>query len=76
MQAAINGPNEFAWLEMAARCEGAAGTVLDLDGIDLSRPLVAQFILDTGLIPTSAKGCLVTRCGVKRATIKIRLGED
>lgn len=40
-----------AWLEMAALCEGAAGQPLDLDGIDLSRPLVAQRILDTGLVP-------------------------
>jgi hypothetical protein len=39
------------WLEMAALCEGAAGQTLDLDGIDLSRPLVAQRILDTGLVP-------------------------
>jgi hypothetical protein len=39
------------WLEMAAPCEGAAGQTLDLDGIDLSRPLVAQRILDTGLVP-------------------------
>jgi hypothetical protein len=39
------------WLEMAAPCEGAAGHTLDLDGIDLSRPLVAQRILDTGLMP-------------------------
>jgi hypothetical protein len=32
---------------------GAAGFVLDLDGVDLSRPLVAQFVLDTGLVPPS-----------------------
>lgn len=51
MQTAVNGPNEDAWLEMAARCEGAAGFRLDLDGVDLSRPLVAQFVLDTGLVP-------------------------
>lgn len=51
MRAAINGPAEDAWLEMAARCEGAAGAVLDLDGDDLSRPLVAQRVLDAGLVP-------------------------
>ncbi|MFE5567063.1 NACHT domain-containing protein [Amycolatopsis japonica] len=51
MRAAIHKPDEDAWLEMAARCEGAAGTVLDLDGIDLSRQLVAQSVLDTGLVP-------------------------
>jgi hypothetical protein len=39
------------WLEMAAVCEAAAGHELDLDGIDLSRPLVAQRVLDTGLVP-------------------------
>lgn len=41
MQAAVDGLGEDAWLEMAARCEGVAGLILDLDGIDLSRPLVA-----------------------------------
>lgn len=51
IRAAINGPDEHAWLEVAARCEGAAGTVLDLDGIDLTRPLVAQRVLNTGLVP-------------------------
>ncbi|MBM0255560.1 NACHT domain-containing NTPase [Micromonospora sp. 4G55] len=51
MQAVIKSPVEASWLEMAARCEGAAGIELDLDGIDLSRPLVAQFLLDTGLVP-------------------------
>jgi hypothetical protein len=53
MQAAVNGPHEDAWLEMAARSEAAAGFELDLDGVDLSRPLVAQFVLDTGLVPPS-----------------------
>lgn len=42
-----------AWLKMAASCEGAAGAELDLDGLDLSRPLTARRVLDTGLIPTS-----------------------
>ena len=51
MRAAVNGADEEAWLEMAARCEGAAGLVLDLDGVNLSRPLVAQLVLDTGLVP-------------------------
>jgi hypothetical protein len=40
-----------AWLEMAALCGAAAGHMIDLTGIDLSRPLVAQRILDTGLVP-------------------------
>jgi hypothetical protein len=40
-----------AWLELAAVCEAAAGQVLDLNGLDLSRPLVAQRVLDTGLVP-------------------------
>jgi hypothetical protein len=53
MRAAINGPTEDAWLEMAASCEGAAGAVLDLAGVDLTRPLVAQRVLDTGLVPPS-----------------------
>jgi hypothetical protein len=52
MQAAVAGPAEDAWLEIAAVCEAAAGAVLDFDGIDLSRPLVAQRVLDTGLIPS------------------------
>ncbi len=39
------------WLELAALCEAAAGQVLDLDGLDLTRPLVAQRVLDTGLVP-------------------------
>ncbi|OLF17415.1 NACHT domain-containing protein [Actinophytocola xanthii] len=51
MRAAINTPHEDAWLEMAARCEGAAGAAIDLRDIDLSRPLTAQFVLDTGLVP-------------------------
>lgn len=53
IRVAINSPAEDAWLEMAARCEGASGAVLCLDGIDLSRPLVAQHVLDTGLVPPS-----------------------
>lgn len=40
-----------AWLEIAAVCEGAAGRTVDLTGVDLTRPLVAQRILDTGLVP-------------------------
>lgn len=51
MPAAINRPTQDAWLEMAATCEAAAGCQLHLDGVDLSRPLVAQLVLDTGLIP-------------------------
>jgi hypothetical protein len=51
IQAAIGGPDQDSWLEMAARCEGAAGLMLDLEGIDLALPLVAQFVLDTGLVP-------------------------
>jgi hypothetical protein len=39
------------WLKMAADCEGAAGQSIELEGIDLSRPLVAQRVLDTGLTP-------------------------
>lgn len=53
MRSAVNGPGEYAWLEMAAQCEGAAGLMLDLDGVDLSRQLAAQLVLDTGLIPPS-----------------------
>lgn len=51
MPAAINRPDQDAWLEMAATCEAAAGCQLHLDRVDLSRPLVAQLVLDTGLIP-------------------------
>lgn len=53
MQAALTGPDQDAWLDMTARCEGAAGYELTLDGIDLSRLYVAQSVLDTGLVPPS-----------------------
>ena len=47
----INDPDKLdAWLEMAATCEAAAGRSVDLAGVDLTRPLVAQLILDTGLV--------------------------
>ncbi|TDW22125.1 NACHT domain-containing protein [Kribbella kalugense] len=39
------------WLKMAADCEGAAGQSIDLNAIDLLRPLVAQRVLNTGLTP-------------------------
>lgn len=49
---AVNDVNAVdQWLEMAAVCEAAAGQLIDLCGVDLSRPLVAQRILDTGLVP-------------------------
>lgn len=48
----INQPDALdAWLDMASRCEAAAGLTVDLAGVDLTRPLVAQRILDTGLVP-------------------------
>lgn len=53
MSAAVNGADEEAWLEMSARCEGAAGFILDLDGVNLSSPRVAQLVLDTGVVPPS-----------------------
>jgi hypothetical protein len=48
----IQDPSRLdAWLGMGADCEAAAGRTIDLAGVDLARPLVAQQILDTGLIP-------------------------
>ncbi|MEU7935754.1 NACHT domain-containing protein [Microbispora bryophytorum] len=41
----------FSWIEMAARSEAAAGLDLDLAGLDLEPALVAQFLLDTGVVP-------------------------
>jgi len=50
--ASIDDPDKLdAWLEMAATCEAAAGRSVDLTGVDLTRPAVAQQILNTGLVP-------------------------
>jgi hypothetical protein len=40
-----------AWLEIASECEAAAGQSAELPDADLARELVAQRILDTGLVP-------------------------
>lgn len=40
-----------AWLEIASECEAAAGHRVELPDADLDRELVAQRILDTGLVP-------------------------
>ncbi len=50
----IEDPEKLdAWLEMAATYEAAAGRTVDLTGVDLTRPLAAQRILDTGLVAPS-----------------------
>ncbi|WNV84748.1 hypothetical protein [Umezawaea sp. Da 62-37] len=51
VRTATDKPSQDAWLRMVADCEGAAGAALDLYDLDLSRPLVAQRVLNTGLVP-------------------------
>jgi hypothetical protein len=40
-----------AWLKMGALCEAAMGLTVDLTGVDLTRPGLAQNILDSGVVP-------------------------
>ncbi|MFI9811650.1 NACHT domain-containing protein [Saccharothrix variisporea] len=55
-RAAAGTPSVTAWLRMTADCEGAAGIELHLDGLDVSRPFVAQSALNTGLVPPPGGG--------------------